>query len=317
MHISDEDAFNQCVAEIPISKVNIFAIKKKEDGSCVFLTADNNCSIHLFKPRVCSFYPCPAYLKEDKDLWERLYFESAPFSVFWEHSIAEYYTKEYVTRFGTTWNEEGYFELLDEIECRVIVNSEESLIVSRDEKGLPIMMKYNCTQCSEKECTMETEITLLDIERIATNTKTPVPSVFKKAIDKHPHSYTGGLKLRKINGGNRCIYLLEGKRCAIYNFRPRFCQFEPCKLKVSDDKTWKCFFFASGELDEQWELEAAAAISRKYVKEVGIKYQEFPFHRHMREIKSLLKNMDLKTTYINNINHYRYDRCPIQPILKS
>jgi len=102
-------------------------------------------SIYSFKPRVCSFYPCPDILKKDKVLWEKLYLSKSSFEIFWEHSMAENHTKKYIQRFfGTRWNEDGYFEVLDDLKRYIITEEGKNLVVASDENGLPVELKYNC-----------------------------------------------------------------------------------------------------------------------------------------------------------------------------
>ena len=309
----DREVFQKSVAKKTAPRVNTFAMKKKKDGSCVFLGEDSKCTIHGFKPRVCSFYPCPDILEKDKHLWERLYLSSSSFRIFWEHSMAENHTKRYIRRFGTRWNEDGYIEILQDIERCVVTDDGETLLVASDETGLPIMMKYNCARCKVRECRMETEITLMDISRIADNTRTSIQNVFKKAVSNQPHSHTGGLKLRKAGAGARCVYFDEKTHCKIYQFRPKFCQFEPCGVKVSDEETWKRFFFAAGDIDSQWELEIGAAVTRRYVKDVGTRYNRMAFENYVKEMNSLMKNGEVKDMFVRSINGYRYDKMPIQP----
>ena len=318
LDMADREVFERCVSYVTSRDGNIFAMKRKDDGSCTFLDEDNKCSIHSLKPRVCSFYPCPDILEKDKNLWGNLYLASASYEVFWEHSMAENHTKRYIQRFGTYWNEDGYFEVLKDIEIRVITECGETLCVASDEAGLPIVMKHNCSKCTITECRLETEITLKDISRIAQRTQTPIRSIFDTAVAKQPHTYTGGLKLRKQEGGTRCIYYFgKEEHCSIHEFRPRFCQFVPCKLKVSDKETWRRFFYASGDIESQWELEVSVAVTRKYVKDAGLSYNRAAFEKYNGEIDRLMKNSRLKYEFLGEINQYRYDTIPIQPIVCS
>jgi len=317
--IHDGQAFNKCVGVKVAPKVNIFSMKKKADGSCVFLEEDNHCSIHSFKPRICSFFPCPDIKKENKNLWEKLYLSSSTYEIFWEHSMAENHTKKYIQHYGTDWNEDGYFEILDGLKHCIISEDGEELVVASDRNGLPIIMKYNCLTCKVKECRLQTEITLIDILRISENTHKTVQYVFKSAVSKRLHSYTGGLKMKKTGGGIRCVYFSKNKQghehCKIFEFRPRFCDFSPCRIRIGDEETWKRFFFATGSIDEHWELEAASVISREYANNVGTKYNKTEFEKHVEKINVLLNDDELKDTFVINIREYRYDEIPIQPAL--
>lgn len=313
--IDDREVFERSIGEKIAPRVITFTLNRKEDGSCIYLDEDQKCSIYSFRPRVCSFYPCPDISKKDKDLWRRLYLSSACYQFFWEHSMAVNYTKEYIQRFGTNWNEDGYFEILDELKHYIITQESEKIIVASDENGSPIMMKYNCTKCKMKECRMETEITLMDILRIAQKTKNSIQDIFMNAVSKQPHSYTGGLKLRKTKGGTRCVYKSKKGHCKIYSFRPNFCKFVPCRMRVSNKKIWERFFFAAGNIEDQWQLEVSIAVTREYVKEIGVRYNKISFERYIEKINILMKNNDVKEKFIRKIDQYRYDKIPIEPVL--
>ncbi len=318
MRIDDRQAFERCVADQVAPRVGIFAMRKADGGACVFLDDQKQCTIHSFKPRVCSFFPCPDILKVDKDLWEQLYLSSAPYEIFWEHAMAENHTKRYIEKYGTQWNAEGYYQTLNELKHYIVTEAGETLLVARDENGRPMELKYNCSRCKVAECRMESEITLMDIDRIASATNCSVGEVFKHAVAKHPHTFTGGLKLKKMQGGSRCIYYdrQEGRaeHCRVYTCRPRFCEFAPCRMRVCDDKSWRCFFFASGDLDGHWELEVAATVTRHYVRYYGTSYHKELFKKHMEEIDTIMNNDMLKEEFLQKIRQYRYDVVPIQPI---
>jgi len=118
--ITDGEAFCLCVAEQAAPKAGTFSLRKRADRACCFLGEDKKCSIYAFKPEVCSFYPCPEILKTDAALWQKLYLSNAPHEAFWAHAIAETYTKQYIARFGTRWDEQGYFEALAKLEYHIL-----------------------------------------------------------------------------------------------------------------------------------------------------------------------------------------------------
>ena len=67
----------------------------------------------------------------------------------------------------------------------------------------------------------------------------------------------------------------------------------------------------AGDIEEQWEHEVSTAITRRYVREIGVKYNKTGFDRHIEEINTLMKNEELKDEFVRNIRQYRYDKVPI------
>lgn len=314
--IPDAQVFDKSVSHSIASRINTFIIKKQENGACIYLDDKNRCSIHPFRPRTCSFYPCPEIYKSDKELWRELYLSSAPYEVFWESSMAQNHTEIYIQNFGTTWNEEGYFKILHDLKKYIIVKDGEKIAVARQEDGTPIALKYNCRNCRITRCPVETEITLKDIERISNKRGITLSEAFKTSVSKDPTSPQGGLKLKKTSDNSHCIYCSakDIRSCTIYDFRPAYCKLAPCRTKIASRQMWVNFFYAGGTLTEQWEFEVSTAITRAYVREMGTKYNRAGFRQFMRKIDVTIKNRELKEQFIQGILPHRFDVIPIEPL---
>lgn len=309
----DQDIFKGCVAPDHVSRVSgVFVMRKKKNGSCIYLGEDNRCTVYEARPRVCSFFPCRELSKVDREAWRELYLKSAPYEIFWEHAISTNLTHHYIASAGLEWNEAEYFRALSGIQNCVITDMRQKLAVAKAPDGRPLAMLYNCKTCKRHVCRENTEITLLDIKRIAGHLGCSFSKAYQKAVDVKPHPLFGGLQILKTN--RLCIFKTENGECAIYEARPMSCAFSPCHMKDIDRDSWLRFFFAAGEKNEQWQHFIAARATREYVAAHGTSYKKTAVDNTLGIIERNIGNRKEKEEFMNDLDRFRYDVQPITPL---
>lgn len=309
---SAERAFAHCVSGAVSRVSNVFVMRKSAAGPCVFLSADNTCSIYEDRPRVCGFYPCPDIARADHGRWRELYLASADYQTFWEHAIASRVTQDYVRARGTAWDEAAYEAAIREIRASVASDPGDHLCVARAPDGRPMAMKYNCASCPAHACRTDTEITLADIERLAAHLGVSLKRAWDRAVDPRPHPVYGGLLLSKPEG--QCAFHANGHECGVYGARPAFCRFNPCRRKDLDQDAWLRYFFAAGAPDEQWAHFVAARITREYAAAHGTAYRTAHAKKALERIRIQIGNEIEKREFLDSIKPFRYETLPVEPL---
>lgn len=69
---SQEEFINRVEGEADCSPPFLGSLKAKEDGSCIFLKSDNECSIHNHRPTLCKLYPFELFRKDSERVVLRL-----------------------------------------------------------------------------------------------------------------------------------------------------------------------------------------------------------------------------------------------------
>ena len=306
-----EDLFRECVSGHVARVSEVFVMNRGVGGACLFLNEDNTCSIYAHRPRVCGFYPCRDIALYDKPLWRKLYLASAPWEVFWEHAIASRVTQDYIHTHGPRWRADAYEQSIREIQSYVAAGGER-LCVARAAGGRPMALKYDCGACTRHVCRTQTELTLLDIERLAAHLGMSLKNTWSLAVAPQPHSVYGGLMLHKPEF--QCPFRNEQAACAVYPVRPGFCRFTPCHMKNLDQDAWLRFFFATGEPAEQWSHFMAARMTREYVAAHGARYQAGKVKQFLERIRFALGNETEKREFLDSIEPFRYTVQPVEPL---
>ncbi|MBT4511053.1 MAG: hypothetical protein HOC20_02410 [Chloroflexi bacterium] len=150
---------------------------------------------------------------------------------------------------------------------------------------------------------METPITLDDIQFMVRNLGISWQVFFGEKIDPLPSTMTGGLKLIR---DKHCVFYEPDKRCTIIELRPMHCRFTPCPKRVQTKEVITCLYLGSGTVEEQFRHQVALDVTRQYVREYGIKYDESAVSKSLQVIDRLVEDRVALEYFCNSIAPFRY-----------
>lgn len=301
---ADERVFEEYIQSKVSSRSSLFMVRKDEEGACIFLTEDRRCAIHESKPRACAFYICSQSSSEEVLPWTATCTDPAARASLWEQSIAAAITRAYINSNGATWNGADYYKAILSIYDNVVVGERQKIKLARDEKGAPLAMIYDCSQCERRgKCARETPITLDDIRRITARLGLGWKAFFREKIESQPSVSTGGLKLIR---DEHCIFFDQERHCTIEEVRPMHCRFTPCPQKTKTDSIMDCLFLGSGTVEEQFRHQVALAITRQYVAECGTRYNRHVVGELLGRIDFLASDLAELREFCKKIAPYRY-----------
>ncbi len=301
--LSHEEVFSKIVQEKSSTKSSLFKIEKKEDGSCIFLSEDDRCEIHDFRPRVCEFYFCDLSDEEGMESWTSEYVLTGNKSKLWEQSIAIQVTNVYIKKHRATFYEEEFENALDSILDNVKTDPDEKVRLGKRPEGNVCGMVYDCSECEYRKGEMaeETIITLSDVKRIKENLDITYQELFDKFISNEK-SGAGTLKLKR---DGTCVFFDEEEHCTIEHFRPMHCKFTPCPGEVNDDIE-SCLYLGSGKIEEQYEHHVSLEVTKRYVEEIGLNFDEKSFSESLHEIEQMINDESNLRVFCKKISPYRY-----------
>jgi Fe-S-cluster containining protein len=304
LDMADKQVFDEYVQDKASSQSSLFMIRKNEERACVLLTADNRCTIHKAKPHACRFYTCTQNSGKDVLPWTATRTDPAERAELWEQSVAAVMTKAYIRENGATWNDSDYWKAIFGIYDNIVISDTQKIRLARNRDGAALAMIYNCSQCEKRGiCANETPITLDDIRRITGHLRLPWKAFFRDKIAPEPSIHTGGLKLIR---GKHCIFFHPGKHCTIEKVRPMHCLFTPCPRKTKTDEVMDCLFLGSGTVEQQFRHQVALAMTRQYVAESGVTYNQHLTKKLLETIDQLVSDRSEVERFCKKIAPYRY-----------
>jgi Fe-S-cluster containining protein len=300
----DKKAFENYIQNRVSLHSSLFMIRKNIEGACVFLTEDKRCGIHQAKPKACRFYVCrPDSSRKDLP-WTAACGNPGSRAELWEQSVAAMMTKAYIKENGAAWNDADYYKAILGIYDNVVISASQRIKLAKDKEGAPLAMIYDCTQCDKRgTCAGETPVTLDDIRNIGKCLGLSWETLFRDKIADKPSVSTGGLKLAR-NG--HCVFFHPESHCTIKEVRPMHCRFTPCPQHTKNSEIMDCLYLGSGTVEEQFRHQVGMALTRQYVGECGVAFNEQVAKRFLEAIDNLASDLSEVERFCKKISPYRY-----------
>ncbi len=303
---ADESRMFEDVVQKEISsRTSLFMIRKKRDGTCVFLDEEKRCSIHPVKPNPCRFYSC-SLQKGQMDLipWTATCTDPSQRGELWEESVAVLITKAYIEKNGSEWNETDYRAALKSLFDHILIRDTQKLKLSRDKEGRPLAMIYDCSRC-EKRGTWaeETPITLDDVRRISAGLGISWKVFFNRYVSPETSCETGGLKLKR-NG--HCVFFHPEEECRVKEVRPSHCRFRPCPKRTHTSEMMDALFLGSGIIEDQFRHQVSLAVTREYVEVCGTRYRKHEMVKSIARMDKLAASSPELRKFCKQIAPFRY-----------
>jgi len=297
----------------PHSFINgqLYELKKRNAGACVFLNAQNRCIIHTFKPLICRLYSC-AYQTTEKTTKDQVLNLSlahnypARKDLLWAVVVGKMITAKYIQKHGTQWHPTDFSKALNAIYGNIKTSIHENLKLARHiQTKVPICMLYNCRDCAQRgQCAAETPVTLLDINRIVTTTSYDWPDIFSQKLQKQPSNYQ---KIFKLKRDSQCVFFNARKKgCTIESVKPYHCRFTPCPLKTKDRNEFLSYLRGEGSVTDQFIHQQAMQVTRSYIGQYGIHYYPEPVEAALAEIEASIQNETKLLKFCDKIDDARF-----------
>lgn len=112
--ITDEEAFKGLIRIKLTPKSRSLQLRKKDSGTCFFLSHDKKCMIYRSRPSICRFFHCTMH---SRVIMKRLTSGDVPPHLvkrFERHKHATRLTEEYTVKNGSQWNQRDFEKALRE-----------------------------------------------------------------------------------------------------------------------------------------------------------------------------------------------------------
>ncbi|MBN2714919.1 MAG: YkgJ family cysteine cluster protein [Deltaproteobacteria bacterium] len=282
MHLLPEMAFKATVSREQLGSSGLYRVRKKKNGSCIYLDECSRCAIHEFKPGVCEIYHCTPLSK--KAVNDSAYSQSRR-QLLWESAISNEITRAYIRQCHLDWCDTLYQQAIAQITRHMVVSPAQKLSLALDDNGCVVGDVHDCATCDSRgRMAQETPVTLVDVERIARELRLGVAQVFDRFLDSRASLITGGLQLKR---SGKCVFFKEDTHCQISAFRPAHCIFTPCAKRMQTPELYDCLFIGAGTVEEQFAHQIALGITREYVTRFGAQYHASGFKAYLCRVHGL------------------------------
>lgn len=303
--IPAQAVFVQAVNHENTLESGLFQLTKKEDGTCIYLDDEKVCTIHKSKPLVCSFFDCCKVSAKNIMPWTTEYETPKQFAQIWEQAVATQVTKAYLGKNGNHFFNDEYNKAVEGIKNNISDGKNKLKVARVPEGGDVIGMVYDCTNCEHRgQKAKETLVTLDDIARISKSIKISPTDFHKKYL---ANQISSADVFKMIKGEEHCcIFLGEDNVCDIKQVRPMHCRFVPCPSRITDEKSYECFYLGSGTLEEQFRHQISLEFTRHYIQEIGVRHSSKVYKIALKNIEINAKNTAQFNEFCKKINPYRF-----------
>ncbi len=304
LSIQPDVAFESYVQRTVSERSGLFMISKREDRACVFLGEDNRCTIHGVKPRACRFYFCGNEATSEGMPWTVTCTSDEARAELWEQSVAAMVTRAYIKDNGSTWNEAAYYKAILSIYDNIITSDTQRIKMARDPNGEPVCIIYDCSTCDKQgACASETPVTLDDIRRITQHAGLSWKAFFQSKLDPEPSVNTGTFRLAR---SGHCVFFDPETHCTIARMRPMHCRFTPCPQKAQADDVFSCLYLGAGTVEDQFRHQVALTVTRAYVQEYGVAYNNNGVRDALQRIDRLVGDRSALDQFCQRLAPFRY-----------
>jgi len=303
---NEEAVFRDVVHKDLSRRSGLFKIRKRPSGACLFLSERQACSVHEAKPGACSLFVCSLQQETDRGImpWTANCLRPSDRSTLWSQSVAAAVTRTYIERHGTAWCDADFQKAIRAIEGNVKVRATQKLKLTREENGVPMALLYDCDECSNRgECARETPVTLDDARRLVSHLGMSWDAFFREVLGSQASEETGCFKLKR---GHHCVFFDDSGHCSVETARPMHCRFTPCPARAGSAPAADRLFLGSGTVPEQFRHQVAMALTRKYVSEIGIRFDRERIRAALEELQREVANPKALERFCRLIAPYRY-----------